>query len=253
MNWRSWSLAMLCVVGVSGCATPPPPAPLHDQMADLMKSGAKLSVNFRAGDPRVVRDNPTCQSAPCTTTGRGVYIGDGLILTAAHVVQQIQPGDTMSVEIREYTGSAQLVWANKKWDRGQGDLALLRLGSALLDVMSQQGTLSPMPVCQDPPSGNLDAVILGFNVMIPTTLTSTTPSGEFNVLSDGEPGFSGSGIIDLQHKCLAGVLSAQNGLKDVDGPRDNAASWGMRKSIFTPVDASIIAVAREAAGSRSTK
>lgn len=55
--------------------------------------------------------------------GSGVHIGDGLILTAAHVASE---GDTVSLKLDDgTTRTAEVVWASKSSD----DVALLRTGA----------------------------------------------------------------------------------------------------------------------------
>ncbi len=108
---RQRLLLLAALITLSACAEraeqlTPNLTAAHPAMVELSKAGVMLTIPKEIGDPRAVADNPDCRTLRCTFSGRGVLVDDGLVLTAAHVVTAVDPGDWVRVDIGNYHGYA---------------------------------------------------------------------------------------------------------------------------------------------------
>jgi S1-C subfamily serine protease len=139
--------------------------------------------------------------------GRGVYLGKGLILTAAHVVgsaHRTKPSvriadlDLPATAIRE--GSLERV-----------DLTLLSVDEQKLPVYLR---MRRMPLCDNRPWPG-EPVIVAIpegtarsHIMLPALLPANVRERFSTVIRDvATTGNSGSGVFDAGQKCLLGIMS----------------------------------------------
>jgi hypothetical protein len=141
-------------------------------------------------------------------TGNGVYLGNGLVLTAAHVA------GSASSSIRLQIGGRELPADIVK--RGQFpdlDLALLSVDEHQLPASLQ---LRHLTLCTLPPWPG-DAVIVATpegtarsHVMPPALLPRDLAAKFRTAIADvATTGMSGSGVFDVNTKCLLGIISGK--------------------------------------------
>jgi hypothetical protein len=147
------------------------------------------------------------QDPPQPWTGYGIYLGTGLVITAAHVVgsaAQTKPFvriagmDLPAKAIRE--GSAQGT-----------DLTLLSIDEQQLPIYLR---MRRMPVCEKAPWVGEPVVVAipegtaRSHIMSPLLLPPPYRTTLSTVISDvATTGNSGSGVFDAGQKCLLGIMS----------------------------------------------
>ena len=139
--------------------------------------------------------------------GRGVYLGKGLVITAAHVVgsaQRTQP----NVRIANLQLPAKAI---KEGNFEQVDLTLLAVDQQKLPINLQ---LRRMPLCQIPPWAGESVIVAvpdsvaSSTIMSPQLLPANLRTKFPTVISDvATTGNSGSGVFDEGRKCLLGIMS----------------------------------------------
>jgi len=153
--------------------------------------------------------------SPTSNTGLyGVYLGKGLIITAAHVVSSNEPG----VRIAGLNLPATIV---KAGTFEQVDLTLLAVDEEKLPISLR---LRRMPLCQNSPRVG-EPVIVAIpegtarsRIMSPMLLPAHLRFKYPTVISDvAATGNSGSGVFEADRKCLLGIMSRKitNGQKDI--------------------------------------
>ena len=131
----------------------------------------------------------------------GVYLGNGLIITAAHVAGP-------RVRISDLDLPAKII---KSSPLGELDLALLSIDAQSLPVSLR---LRRMPLCERPPIAN-SAVIVAIpegtarsQIMSPKLLPAYMRTQFPTLIRDvATTGDSGSGVFDAEKKCLLGIMS----------------------------------------------
>ncbi len=140
-------------------------------------------------------------------TGDGVYLGQGMVLTAAHVVGHWPVFTRPRVRIAGQDLTAKII---KEGSFEQIDLALLSVEEARLPVSLR---LRRNPLCKDPPKIGMEVI----NVTPEKTVRSRIISplliapglrSRFDTLITSEEA-SGSGLFDAERKCLLGIMSAK--------------------------------------------
>ncbi len=140
-------------------------------------------------------------------TGYGIYLGQGFVITAAHVVGHWPLFTHPRVLVAAQNLPAKVV---KLGSFETIDLALLSVDESLLPVSLR---LRRNPLCKEPPKVGMQVV----NVLPQGTSRSQiispllTPAELRNKLDTliNTPKESGSGIFDAQRKCLLGIVSAK--------------------------------------------
>ena len=146
--------------------------------------------------------------------GHGVYLGKGLVITAAHVA-----GFPPQVEI---AGAKVPTKAVKRGNLNDVDLTLLSIDEQLPAKLG----LGHMQLCQKPP-GTGEPVF----VVVPEGATQTyvmsrallppdLPAKFQTAIRDFGPGNSGTGVFDAKEKCLLGIISRKisaTQIKQVNG------------------------------------
>lgn len=151
----------------------------------------------------------TIQRMPAATwAGYGIYLGDGLVLTAAHVAGQgilnhpraLVAGQPVAVEIV------------KEGSYPDHDLAVLRLPSPVPSSLEGRRTT----ICTDPPRpGQAVTVVTPEKVttssviapeILPPNLRAAYAASIKDVYTTGN---SGSGVFDPRSGCLLGIMSSK--------------------------------------------
>ena len=133
--------------------------------------------------------------------GHGVYLGKGIVITAAHVA-----GFPPQVEI---AGAKVPTKAVKRGDLNDVDLTLLSIDEQLPAKLG----LDHIQLCQKPPgTGEPVFVVLPEGatqtyVMSRALLPSNIPAKFQTAIRDFGPGNSGTGVFDAKEKCLLGIIS----------------------------------------------
>jgi hypothetical protein len=139
--------------------------------------------------------------------GYGVYLGNGLILTAAHV-----PGEVAQTKPRVVIAGQDLPSTLVKQGSLEGvDLTLLSVDGTKLPVGLQ---MRRTPLCEHPPYAGERVVVAIPEATAPSTVVppQAIPAdlrGRFaTAIADvATTGNSGSGVFDADHLCLLGIIS----------------------------------------------
>jgi S1-C subfamily serine protease len=147
------------------------------------------------------------QDPPQSWTGYGIYLGSGLVLTAAHVVGS-------AARTRPSVRMAGLVLRAATVKEGafeREDLTLLRVDERELPISLR---LRRMPVCQRQPWVGQPVIVAipegtaRSRIMSPQLLPAQYRAKFSTVISDvATTGNSGSGVFDAANKCLLGIMS----------------------------------------------
>jgi Trypsin-like peptidase domain len=140
-------------------------------------------------------------------TGDGIYLGNGLVITAAHVVGHWPALTHPRVIIAGRDLPAQVV---KEGSFEQVDLALLSVEQSQLPVSLR---LRRNPLCKADPKVGMAVVDVAPKVTTPSRIISPmliAPQfrSRFDTLISS-PQASGSGLFDAERKCLLGIMSAK--------------------------------------------
>jgi hypothetical protein len=140
--------------------------------------------------------------------GNGVYLGSGLILTAAHVAGA--PGSAVKLQIGGRDLAGRVV---RQGQFPELDLALISLDDGQLSVSLR---LRRMTICKRPPSPGENVIvaipgaIARSHVISPSLLPRKLAAKFQTAISDvATTGNSGSGVFDANEKCLLGIISAK--------------------------------------------
>jgi Trypsin-like peptidase domain len=136
--------------------------------------------------------------------GAGVYLGNGLVISAAHVAG----GATSGVMIDDLKVPARIVKAGKF---PQLDLSLVSIDEEKLPTSLR---LLRMPLCKQKPQVGAPVIVaapqgitrsrIASPFLIPANLRGIYSTLISEVRMDGK---SGSGVFDAEKKCLLGILS----------------------------------------------
>jgi hypothetical protein len=156
------------------------------------------------------------QGSEQSLAGAGVYLGNGLVITASHVAGPDHPG----VRIGGLNVSAKMV---KGGSFEATDLALFSMAEEKLPMKLR---LRRLPLCQKAPEVDAPAILAApggitrSRIVSPLLLSPDYRIRFPTLISDIETsGKSGSGVFDAERKCLHGILSAKisNNLKQAIG------------------------------------
>ena len=145
--------------------------------------------------------------APFKFTGDGIYLGQGLVITAAHVVGHWPSLTSPHVKIAGQELPAKVI---KEGSFDQVDLALLSVEEALLPISLR---LRRNPVCKEVPKIGMKVIDvapeeIALSQIISPMLIAPEFRGRFAFLITS-PQQSGSGLFDAERKCLLGIMSAK--------------------------------------------
>lgn len=187
-----------------------PTAVLADDLGPPVLSPAELGVRVEkpAGD------------GTHFSQGSGIYLGDGLVITAAHVVR-LDPANrkvTVLIDGRRRDGSLVSVGQSDSVD-----LALIKIPAE--ELGEKRRKQAPVAVCTGNPGPSQPVVVASLGTVsnaltIATPITSDLQTGSWtNLLSTGyHQGNSGGGVFDPQLGCLWGILNMElSGPSKTDG------------------------------------
>jgi len=138
--------------------------------------------------------------------GAGIYLGNGLILSVAHVVGG-GIVDKPKVTIANRNLTATVV---KESPFEQLDLALLQIDEATLPVSLR---LRRIPLCEGNSWPGEEIVSLSStgpvrsHIMAPASLPASTRKFSTVFRDDGNTGNSGTAVFEASRKCLVGIVS----------------------------------------------
>jgi hypothetical protein len=142
-------------------------------------------------------------------TGNGVYLGSGLVITAAHLIGA-EPWFKIQVEIGGQALPANVL---KRGQFHDVDLTLLSVDEAQLPVSLR---LRRLTLCQQPAWPGEDVVVAvpeevaRSHIILPALLPRDLAPKYRTAISDvATTGNSGSGVFDANRKCLLGIISAK--------------------------------------------
>jgi S1-C subfamily serine protease len=156
----------------------------------------------------------------------GVYLGKGLVLTAAHVVGPVRTN--VSVRIAGSDVSAKVIKAGSYDDV---DLSLLSVEAASLPIRVQMRRIE---LCGSPPIVGQPVIVAGLESSAPSTIASPMllPPNlrtKFStiIVDVASTGNSGSGVFDAGKKCLLGIMSQklQRSKKETEGSVEDIAKY----------------------------
>jgi hypothetical protein len=197
----------------------------------------------RAADPtddslRVYAVN-IVQDPPQEWTGYGIYLGNGLVITAAHVVGSAARTKP-SVRIAGLDLPAR---ALKEGAYGRVDLTLLAVDQTKLPVSLR---LRRLPLCERPPTPGEPVIVAvpegtaRSHVISPRLLPADVRSRFSTAISDvATTGNSGSGVFEADHKCLLGIMSRKFTVHTAGGEERDIAKYFVPASTiaaFLPVE-----------------
>ena len=139
--------------------------------------------------------------------GNGIYLGNGLVLTAAHVVGSWPSYTNPRVLIGGQDLPAKVL---KEGSPAQTDLALLSVDQRHLPASLQ---LRRNPLCKRPPEVGMNVIVVypertvRSQMISPLLIAPDYRSKYSTLISDPEG--SGSGVFNAEQKCFMGIMSAK--------------------------------------------
>jgi len=182
-------------------------APAHSQDADETLTAYAVHID-------------RTQQAPLN--GYGVYLGNGFVVTAAHV---IGGGDATKPQLKI---AGQYIPTKVVKDGNLNDVDLTLLSVDVRHLPERLAKLH-LPLCQTPRGTGTPVIVATPNgvarsyIMSPTLLPPDLPAKFRTVIRYvAETGNSGAGVIEANEKCLLGIISRKitvKQIKSVDGRR----------------------------------
>ena len=143
--------------------------------------------------------------------GSGVFLANGLVLTAAHVVKFAPENPKVTVIIDGWRIEGALVLDGQSENL---DLALIKIPIKALSPARRNR--KPVSVCLQNPGPSQKVVVAALGkvsdaVTVPTPITSDGQTGNWtNLLSTGyHQGSSGGGVFNIAQNCLWGILNLE--------------------------------------------
>jgi hypothetical protein len=140
--------------------------------------------------------------------GEGVYLGNGLVLTAAHVAGT-KTGEKLTVRFDNDVELPATLIKGGSFEEVDLTFLLIDGSESPADIRSRH-----LAICKDEPQPE-DAVVLVTSkgtsrskIIYPAQLTPDSPRRILIAAVDTD-GKSGSGVFDPRNKCLLGILSAK--------------------------------------------
>jgi hypothetical protein len=168
--------------------------PVHAQSAD---------DDLRVYAVNIVKTRPFAKQF----TGYGIYLGQGIVITAAHVVGRWPFFTHPRVLMAGQDLPAKII---KMGSFDDTDLAVLSVDESTLPISLQ---LRRNPLCKDPPRTGMQVIDVvperttRARVISPLAIPSQFRE-RFNTLID-DAEVSGSGLFDAERLCLLGIMSAK--------------------------------------------
>lgn len=149
--------------------------------------------------------------------GSGVYLGEGLVLTAAHVVKYDPDHSHVTVLLDGIRTDGNLVFDGQKHNV---DLALIKLEAS--ELLPKRRDQTPVPLCLANPAPNQPVVVAALGTVsnaltIPSAIASDATAAKdtgtwTNILTIGyHQGNSGGGVFHPREGCLWGIINKEMG------------------------------------------
>jgi hypothetical protein len=176
------------------------------------------------------------QNPPQSWTGYGIYLGKGLIVTAAHVVASAVRTKP-SVRIGNLDLAAHVI---KEGSFERVELALLSIDEQKLPIYLQ---MRRMPLCEKAPWVGEPVIVsvpegtARSHIMSPQLLLPRLRTRFSTVIGDvATTGNSGSGVFDAGSKCLLGIMSRKIYVSSPDnaGGQKDIAKYLFRHRLSLP-------------------
>jgi hypothetical protein len=158
---------------------------------------------------------------PQPWTGYGIYLGRGLVITAAHVVGSASHANP----IVRIAGMDLPAKAIKEGSVDRVDLTLLSIDDQKLPIYLQ---MRRMPLCEKPPWAGEPVIVAvpegtaRSRIMSPQWLPTDVRTKFPTVISDvATTGNSGSGVFDAGHKCLLGIMSKKISVHTISADKES--------------------------------
>ncbi len=183
-------------------------------MAVVCSPASQASADAASDDAALMRFAVHINRTPKQAwPGYGIYLGNGLVLTAAHV-----PGDVETTKPHVLVAGEDLPAALvKQGSLDETDLTLLSVDAAKLPVRMQ---MRRMPLClRSPFPGELVVVAIpeatARSRVLPKNAVPPKVRGRFDTLIPdvATTGNSGSGVFDARDQCLLGIMSRKISVK----------------------------------------
>lgn len=188
---RYTSLTIGCAaLAMAGCSPSNPGNATNESFTSYLASGAKISAVIKRNGDQLT-----------WSSGGGVYIGNGLILTASHIVKGAKNGDVINIAIDESLTTGVLISQFVDFAGGNNDLAVIKINS--LAGASQYPPA--IPVCTKIPATSAGLLVISFRFLAVAPMPIIEQESSIQGLY--EHGNSGSAIIDPSKKCIAGIAS----------------------------------------------
>ena len=178
-------------------------------LVSLTQSAASSDPGQAAGDALRIYAVNVVKTPPFETpfVGYGIYLGQGIVITAAHVVGNWPWLTNPTVRIAGQDFPTKIL---KEGSFRETDLALLAVDEAKLPMSLQ---LRRNPLCKAAPGVGMEVVdVLPQRVSQARVISPRSIAPEFRhrfaTLIDA-PRASGSGLFDPERKCLLGIMSAK--------------------------------------------
>ena len=143
-----------------------------------------------------------------TAIGSGIYLGEGLVLTAAHVVSSNPTNHQTTVVIDRLRIPGTVV---ENGETQKLDLALIKIDASGLPA--RRRTQSPVSICSSNPGPNQPVVVASMGIVTQASTISSPITSDFqtgtwtDMLSTGyHQGNSGGGVFNSQQGCLWGII-----------------------------------------------
>jgi len=167
--------------------------------------------------------------------GYGIYLGNGLVLTAAHVTANVS-----ETKPRVVIGAKEFAASLVKQGSFEGvDLTLLSIDAKELPIRLQMRRL---PLCErEPYAGEMVAVVTPEGTARSRVLPPRAIPADFRdrfgtAIGDvATTGNSGSGVFDVLNQCLLGIISRKLSVGQIVGPFEKPARVRDVAKYFVPV------------------
>jgi hypothetical protein len=145
--------------------------------------------------------------------GSGIYLGNGLVVTAAHV-----SGHAVGAKVTVHFGDLSLPGTIKQGDQ-EADLAVLSVDTGGLPANIRSLHLA---LCKEPPLPQEAVVVVTPGATARSRMMSAQQLPpdlrKFSTVISNVAGNSGSGVFDARNKCLLGIIIARLVTRSYIGP-----------------------------------
>lgn len=189
---KRYAAACLSAIILAGCASAPP------SMSTVEQQTFRNRLASDAVTITVLRDKKLVD------WGSGLLLGNDRVLTASHVIDSAANGDEIIVTHGIWREKSHVVAPG---DRIRNDAAILALNAPL---EGRPG--APPPLCRTSSQSGAALVVVTPSgpiqtYALPPVEGMPVPAGAVAASTFFKPGASGYAVVDLQQRCIAGVLS----------------------------------------------